>query len=397
MLLTNQAYFVGKIWNISTPSVSTHSAKITTHSPDACPASGSRYLCPMEKNNTHTAIAPSPEGIMRIGMGFWPSKVLLTAIKLQLFTLLAEQQPLSAAAIKGSLDLQCTDRNVYDWLDALSGLGFLQRTGLLDRASYCNSTETNIFLDKNKPSYMGGILELANRRLYNSWGRLDVALRTGSLQDEDMATTGHSFAEVYATSEKLKEFMDAMSGINIVNFKAFAKKFDFSARKTLTDAGGAGGHLSIAVAKEHPHMTCTNFDLAIVEPLAKDYIRQFGVADKVSTAGGDFFTDAIPTADVIVMANILHDWDEEKKMFLIQKAYDSLPAKGVFAAIENVIDDDREKNVFGMMVSLNMLLQTGKGFDYTFRDFQKWANAAGFVRTELLPLTDKSSAVLAYK
>jgi hypothetical protein len=351
----------------------------------------------MEKNNTHTAVAPSPEGIMRIGMGFWPSKVLLTAIKLQLFTLLAGREPLSAAAIKESLDLQCTDRNVYDWLDALAGLGFLQRTGLLDRAGYSNTTETNIFLDKNKPSYMGGILELANRRLYNSWGRLDVALRTGSLQDEDMSTKGHSFEEVYATPEKLKEFMDAMSGINMMNFSAFAKKFDFSPYKTLTDAGGAGGHLSIAVAKQCDHMTCTNFDLPIVEPLAAEYIQRLGVTGKVLTAGGDFFTDPIPTADVIVMANILHDWDEEKKIYLIQKAYEALPPNGVFVAIENVIDDQREKNVFGMMVSLNMLLQTGKGFDYTFRDFRKWANAAGFARTELLALTDKSSAVLAYK
>jgi cyclopropane fatty-acyl-phospholipid synthase-like methyltransferase len=212
-----------------------------------------------------------------------------------------------------------------------------------------------------------------------------------------MSTKGHSFEEVYATPEKLKEFMDAMSGINMMNFSAFAKKFDFSPYKTLTDAGGAGGHLSIAVAKQCDHMTCTNFDLPIVEPLAAEYIQRFGVTGKVLTAGGDFFTDPIPTADVIVMANILHDWDEEKKMTLIQKAYEALPPNGVFVAIENVIDDQREKNVFGMMVSLNMLLQTGKGFDYTFRDFRKWANAAGFTRTELLPLTDKSSAVLAYK
>jgi len=349
----------------------------------------------MEKNNTHPA-ATSPENIMRIGMGFWPSQVLLTAVKFQLFTLLAPL-PLSASEIKQTLDLHATDRHVYDWLDALTGLGFLQRSGLLENALYSNSTDTNIFLDRNKPSYIGGILELANRRLYNSWGRLDAAMLTGQLQDQDMAGKGHSFTEVYATPEKLKEFLDAMSGINMANFKAFAGKFDFSPYKTLTDAGGAGGQLSITIAGQQSHMTCTTFDLPIVEALAAENIQRSGMTEKVKAASGDFFTGTIPAADVIVMANILHDWDEEKKLHLIQKAYDTLPSNGVFAAIEHVIDDQRTKKVFGMMMSLNMLLQTGKGFDYTFSDFQSWAYAVGFTRTELLPLTDKSSAVLAYK
>ncbi|HVU57967.1 MAG TPA: methyltransferase [Puia sp.] len=349
----------------------------------------------MQNNNTPPA--PSPESILRIGMGFWPSKVLLTAVKFQLFTLLAQQQPLSAGEIKKSLNLHTTDRHVYDLLDALTGLGFLQRTGLLEQARYSNSPDTNIFLDKNKPSYIGGILELANRRLYNSWGRLDNAMLTGQLQDHDMADKGHSFEEVYGTPDKLKEFLDAMSGINMANFRAFATKFDFSGYKTLTDAGGAGGHLSITIAQQHPHITCTSFDLPIVEPLAVDNIQRAGIDEKVHTASGDFFTEPIPSADVIVMANILHDWEEEKKLHLIQQAYNALPPNGVFAAIEHVIDDQRTKNVFGMMMSLNMLVQTGKGFDYTFSDFQAWANAVGFVRTELLPLTERSSAVLAYK
>jgi hypothetical protein len=267
----------------------------------------------------------------------------------------------------------------------------------LAEARYSNSAETDIFLDKQKPSYVGGIMELANRRLYNSWGRLDVALGTGRLQDEEMAGKGHSFDTVYGTPEKLKEFLDAMSGVNMANFKAFATKFDFSGYSTLVDAGGAGGHLSIAVARQQPHLTCTSYDLPLVEPLAAANIQRFGLTDRIRTAAGDFFTDPIPSADVIVMANILHDWDQEKKEFLIKQAYAALPPHGVFVAIENVIDDQRAKNVFGMMMSLNMLLQTGKGFDYTPSDFHTWASAAGFTRTALLPLTEQSSAVLAYK
>ncbi|HVW63047.1 MAG TPA: methyltransferase, partial [Puia sp.] len=327
--------------------------------------------------NISTAPATTPANILRTGMAFWPSSVLLTAVKYQLFTILARRGSRSATEIKEALGLRCSDRHVYDWLDALTVLGFLERTGLLEQAQYSNSVDTNTFLDKNKPSYIGGILELANRRLYNSWGRLDNALSTGQLQDQDMAAGGHSFDEVYKTPEKLKEFLDAMSGINMTNFMAFAKSFDLSGYRTLIDAGGAGGQLSIAIARQHPHMTCTTFDLPIVEPVALHNIKRSGL-ENVRVASGDFFTDAIPAADVIVMANVLHDWEEEKKLLLIKKAYDTLPSNGAFVAIEHVIDDQRRKNAFGMMMSLNMLLQTGKGFDYTYSDFRRWANATGF-------------------
>ena len=346
--------------------------------------------------NISIAPATSPANILRTGMGFWPSRILLTAVKFQLFTKLAAQPSQSASDIKEALCLNCSDRYVYDWLDALTALGFLERTGLLQAAQYSNSTETDFFLDKNKPSYVGGILELANRRLYNSWGKLDHALSTGKLQDQDMAEPGHSFEEVYKTPEKLKEFLDAMSGINMADFRAFAKSFDLSGYKTLIDAGGAGGQLSIAIARQHPSMLCTTFDLPIVGPVALQNVQRSGL-ENVRVASGDFFTDALPAADVIVMANVLHDWEEEKKLLLIKKAYDALPSNGAFVAIEHVIDDQRRKNAFGMMMSLNMLLQTGKGFDYTYSDFRLWANATGFVRTALIPLTEQSSAVVAYK
>jgi hypothetical protein len=93
----------------------------------------------------------------------------------------------------------------------------------------------------------------------------------------------------------------------------------------------------------------------------------------------------------------LHDWDEETKLMLMKKAYDALPDGGSFVAIEGVIDDERKQNVFGLMMSLNMLIETGKGFDYTFADFNKWAKIAGFKSTSLLPLAGPTSAAIAYK
>jgi hypothetical protein len=346
----------------------------------------------MQQQSNH----PTPDSIMQVGTGFWASKILLSAVKFQVFTLLAERKAMSAGEIKSHLGLGCTDRHLYDFLDALTGFGFLEREGLMETAVYSNNNNTDFFLDKNKPTYIGGMLEMLNNRLYGFWGNLEEGLRTGLPQNE--AKNGEDlFGTLYADTGRLKEFIHAMSGIQMGNFMAFAQTFDFSNASSLVDIGGSAGLLSLMVAKHNPHMSCVSWDLPAVEPIAQDTIRQFQLQDRVKTGTGDFFKEQFPNADIIVMGNILHDWDEATKLMLMQKAYDALPAGGRFVAIEGIIDDDRRKNVFGLMMSINMLIETGKGFDYTFADFNKWAKATGFKSTSLLALAGPSSAAIAIK
>jgi hypothetical protein len=346
----------------------------------------------MEKKSNQ----PVPDNIMQIASGFWASKILLSAVKFQIFTTLAQKKSMSARDIKSHLGLKCTDRNVYDYLDALTSLGFLSREGLLETATYTNTVNTDFFLDKNKPSYIGGLIEMLNNRLYNFWGNLEEGLLTGLPQNE--AKNGENlFEALYADADRLKEFIHAMSGVQMGNFMAFAQKFDFSKSMTLLDVGGSAGLLSLTVAKHQPHMRCLSFDLPPVEPIANGTIQQFGLQDRVRTMNGDFFKDEFPKADIITMGNILHDWDEETKLMLMKKSYAALPDGGAFVVIENIIDDERNKNVFGMMMSLNMLIETGKGFDYTFADFNKWAKSVGFKSTTLIPLAGPASAAIAFK
>jgi hypothetical protein len=340
---------------------------------------------------------PSPASIMQIGSGFWASKLLLAAVKFQLFTKLAEKQSMSAQEIKTMLNLKCTDIHLFDFLDALTGLGFLNRKGLLESAVYSNSVNADAFLVISKPAYIGGMLEMFNNRLYQFWGNLEEGLLTGLPQNEIKAGDDNLFDELYKSPERLLEFINAMGSIQIGNFNAFAQQFDFSKYKTLTDVGGCGAALSATVAKHQPHMKCISFDLPVVEPIAKEKIAKTLFSDRVTTASGDFFADPFPKADVVVMGNILHDWDEPKKLVLLQKAYDALPEGGAFVAIENIIDNDRTKNVFGMMMSLNMLIETGTGFDYTFSSFNKWTKSVGFKSTSIVPLTGPASAAIAYK
>lgn len=341
----------------------------------------------------------NPGKIMQIGTGYWASKVMLAAVRFGLFTLLAHQ-PLSGAEIGQRLGLQCSERHIYDWLDALVSLGFLQREGLLENARYSNAPDTDFFLDKNKKSYMGGILEMANNRLYRFWGELEEGLLSGLPQNESKGSKQGNmefFSQLYADETRLREFVDAMTGIQTGNFMELAQKFDFSRYASMLDVGGADGWLSIQVCLRHPGIRCTSMDLPAVEPLARQKIAAFHLSDRVQAISGDFMTAPFPPADLITMGNILHGMDEPAKQMLLQKAYDALPEQGAFMAIENIIDNDRRENLFGMLMSLNMLLENGDGFDYAAQDFDRWAARAGFRRTELIPLAGPTSAIVAYK
>lgn len=350
-----------------------------------------------QENSESPAAAVSqinPSHIIKVGMGFWPAKTLLSAVKLGVFTVLG--QDAETGDVLGK-KLGLHERGIWDFFDTLVALGFLQRQGSGPAALYSNTPETNTFLDKNSRQYIGGMLEMANDRLYPFWGDLEEALQTGRPQSEIKHTGELFFKQLYQSPEALGQFMAAMTGFQMGNFMALTHKFDFSAYQTLCDIGGATGALAIQVALNYPQMQCTTFDLPPVTPIAQETIAQFDLSERVTAVSGDFFTDDFPKADVIIMGNILHDWDLEKKKALIRKAYAALPAGGVFIAIENVIDNERRQNAFGLMMSLNMLIEVGDGFDYTAAQFDDWAKEAGFQKTSLLPLTGPTSAIIAWK
>jgi 2-polyprenyl-3-methyl-5-hydroxy-6-metoxy-1,4-benzoquinol methylase len=336
----------------------------------------------------------SPARIMDVGLGFWSSKVLLSAIELGLFTALGAKS-LTGRELQATLGLH--PRADPDFFDALVALRFLERDGDGPEARYRNSDETGLFLDRNSPQFMAGFLEMANARLYRFWGDLSDGLRTGGAQNEIKHTGAPMFAELYSKPERLEQFMDAMSGISAANFQALAEKFDFSRYRTVCDVGGATGQLSMLVAKQHPHLRCTSADLPAATAIAERKIAAAGLADRVTAKSIDFFADPLPKADVITMGMILHDWNLEKKMQLIRAAYDALPPAGAFIAVENIIDDARRENAFGLMMSLNMLIEFGDAFDFTGADFSRWCREVGFSRTEVMPLAGPASAGVAYK
>jgi hypothetical protein len=333
---------------------------------------------------------PQPDHILQVGLGFWAAKTLLSAVEMELFTELAKH-PEDLETLQGRLGLH--PRSARDFLDALVSLKFLERRD----GRYCNTPSTDFFLDKGKPSYIGGVLEMANNRLYPFWSHLTTALRTGLPQNEMRDGGSNPFVALYADPARLKEFLKAMSAISHGANLAIARKFPWSNYRTAVDVGTAQGDLISQVALANPHIEGTGFDLPEVGPTFEDYVAANRLSGRVKFVPGSFMDQPLPKADVVMMGHILHDWGLETKRMLVRKAYEALPEGGALIVYESVIDDDRSVNAFGLLMSLNMLIETSDGFDYTGADCSAWMKEVGFHTTRVEHLVGPDSMVIAIK
>ncbi|WP_428139132.1 methyltransferase [Bradyrhizobium sp.] len=339
-------------------------------------------------------IPPDPSRIMRIASGYGVSKALLSAVGLGLYTQLATR-PMTLGEIVDTFGLKA--RPAQDFLDLLVSVDLLERDGDGPQARYRNTPATALYLDRSRPEYVGGILDIWERRNYRFWADLTDGLRTGEPQNETKYAGTPFFETMCADPVQLEAFMDAMNGASIRNFQALARAFPFGRYRSMADVGGADALLSRQVAAVHPGIDCVTFDLPLVSEIAQRKIAAAGLANRIKAISGDFFADPLPAADVITMGMILHDWNLDKKKTLIRKAYEALPDGGAFIAIEAFIDDARRSNTFGLFMSLMMLIEFGDAFDCTVAEFCGWCREAGFSRFETIPLEGPSSAVVAYK
>lgn len=335
-----------------------------------------------------------PDRIMAIGAGFSAAKILLSAVGLRLFTELGASA-LTASEIAERLEL--VPRPARDFLDALVSLDLLARDGDGLEARYRNTAETAYFLDESSPGYHGGLLTIWDQRNYRFWADLTDALRTGQAQSEIKRSGRPFFETLYSDPARLETFMAAMDSSSRRNFAILAEVFPFDRYQHLCDVGGADALLSRIVAPAYPNLRCTSFDLPLVTDIARRRVQEAGLSDRISTIAGNFLTDPLPQADVITMGMILHDWNLERKKALIDKAYAALPEGGAFVVIESLIDDARRTNTFGLMMSLNMLIEFGDAFDYSAADFRGWCREAGFRSFETFTLDTGSGAAVAYK
>jgi SAM-dependent methyltransferase len=334
----------------------------------------------------------SPDKILQLGTAFWASKTLLSAIELGVFTTLAARGPLDREALRATLGLHA--RSAGDFFDALVALGMLQRDG---QGRYANTPDTGLYLDRANPSYVGGLLEMLNGRLYRFWGNLTEALQTGAPQNEIRHGEPDLFANLYADPARLEQFLGGMTGISRPTAHAMAAAFPWREHGSFADIGCAQGGLTAEIARAHPHLVGIGFDLPPVQPVFERYVEDHGLDRRVRFQGGDFFKDRLPAADVLVMGHILHDWGLPEKKMLLRKAHDALPRGGALIVYDAIIDDARRENAFGLLMSLNMLIETPDGFDYTGADCAAWMREAGFRDVRIEPLRGPYSMAVGRK
>lgn len=340
-------------------------------------------------NELAAAAAVRPDNILEMGYGFWRSRALFSAVELGVFTTLASEA-LDLEALKQRLGLH--ERGARDFLDALVALNFLHRDAF---GRYGNQPDTDLYLDRHKPTYIGGLLEHLNARHYQNWMSLTRALRSGAPQSGALATG--SYPALYADKAAQEVFLNGMTAGTLVAAQMLAKTFPWNERRTVIDVGTAQGCFPVAIAQVHGHITGGGFDLPEVEPVFAGYVHQHGLGERLRFYPGDFFADPLPTADVLVMGRILHNWDLPTKKLLLKKAYSALPPGGALIVYDPLIDDERRVSAHGLLSSLNMLIETGGGFEYTSAECKAWMLEAGFQQTHVEPAGDVHKAVIAIK
>jgi len=329
----------------------------------------------------------APDRILRMCNAFKEAKALLSAVELDVFTALAEA-PLDAGALRAKIKIH--KRGARDFFDALVALGLLNR----DRHGlYSNAADSERYLVRGGATYIGGLVNHFNTLGYPQWALLTRALQTGEAQ---FGTDG-LYRDIYGDPAAVESFAQRMSGGTLPVATALAAKFPWAQFKTLMDIGCSQGCLLVTIAHSHPHIAGGGFDLPLLEPVFSRFVRESGLSDRLVFHGGDFLVDRLPSADVLVMGRVLHNWDLSTKHILLKKAFAALPSGGALIVYERLIDDERRTNAVGLLASLNMLLLTAGGFDYSAADCFAWMREAGFrdIRTE--PLTVDQSMIVGMK
>lgn len=331
----------------------------------------------------------SAEPLLQLGFGFWGSKVLMSAVELGVF----------AALVPGPLDLDgliartgLHRRAARDFLDTLVSLGLLDRAD--DR--YSNTPLSSAFLDPARPMYLGKMADLCNHHLYADWGSLTEALTTGRRQRPTVSPT-RAYTEIYPVGAEARTFAEAMTGASLPLSLEIAKRLPWGTYRDFADVGCAQGGVTVEVARANPHLRGIGVDLAPVQGCFEEYVAAAGLSNRLRFQAGDIFADPIPSVDVVILGHMLHGLDLAGKQRLLLKAHAALPVGGMLVVFDMMIDDDRRRNTIGLLMSLNMLLETDGGFDYTGAECLGWVREAGFRQTRIERLPGPQSMVIGIK
>jgi acetylserotonin N-methyltransferase len=333
---------------------------------------------------------PDPAPVLDLLDAFRGSKVLFAAVALGIFDRLQER-PATCAELAQALAAE------PDALERL--LSACVYFKLLSRAgdNYANTPAASAYLCRSSPRRLTGYLNYSNTVLWKLWQHLEDAVREGTHRwPQEFGIDGPIFSFFFRNEEDKREFLLGMHGQGQLSSPEVVNAFDLSRFRILCDLGGATGHLAVAACRLYPELRAILFDLPAAAPLAKEMIRATDVAARIEIVSGDFFTDALPEADLFAVGRILHDWSEDKIRLLLSKIYDRLPQGGGLLVLEKLLDDDRSGPRWAVLQSLNMLV-CAEGKERTLGEYTDLLKAAGFRHVDGRRTDSPLDAVLAIK
>ncbi|KDN20353.1 methyltransferase [Amycolatopsis rifamycinica] len=329
-----------------------------------------------------TSTAPdvsTPAGIIRLCNAFCDAKALLTAVELDLFTTL-HPGPATEEEIKEKLALH--GRGLGDFLNLLTALGLLEK----ENGRYRNAPGADRHLVTHLPEYVGGFMHRANNNLYPAWGRLTEALRTGK------PTAEGDFEQVIANPKVLGQFIRMMDALTQVLGPQLIEAFEWSRFKTMLDVGGCRGNMASQIVKANPGLYGHVFDLPPMEPFFDEHMANLGLTERLEFHGGNVFHDDLPTADLVVLGHILHDFDRDHRRRILHKAAAAVNPGGTLLVYDRMLDED-PRHVENLVISIDMLLVSDGGSEYPASEVREHAAEVGFTEFFSKPLGDYDTLV----
>ena len=321
---------------------------------------------------------------------FRHSKTMFTAESLGVFDLLHER---SADAAELAAEIGVHPGALERLLDGCAALGLLEKADGL----YRNRPVADRYLYSRSPDTLSGYVRYSDEALFRLWSHLGDAVREGAPRwKQTFGIDGAIFTGFYRTDEAMRHFLRGMHGFGMLTSPSVVAAFDLSRFRRLVDLGGGTGHLAIAACRQYPELRAVVFDLPRVTALARENIARSGSDNRVSTQDGDFFTDELPAADLYALGRVLHDWDDEKAVALLQAVNRRLPPGGAVLVAEKLLNEDGVGPLDANMQSLNMLTIT-EGRERRLGEYRRLFHAAGFGETAGKRTGAALDAILAVK
>lgn len=322
--------------------------------------------------------SPTPQMVlMQMITGYWVSQAIFAAAKLGIADHLntGEKNCAELAATTGS-----NESSLYRLLRALASVGIFAET----KPNTFTLTPLASFLRSDVPGSVRDVsIMMGDQEHYGSWGNILHGIKTGDSSFQDLF--GMNIFEYYGRNPEAANIFDrAMTSLSSLEIAGVIADYDFSGIHSIVDVAGGQGSLLTAILQANPTMTGTLFDLPAVIERAKPVIANSAVKARCQLVSGSFFESVPAGAEAYILKHIIHDWDDQRAIAILQHCHQAMVASGKVLVVEQVLPPGNDPFI-GKFLDVNMLVMCPGGKERTAEEFQALFAQAGFNLTRIVP------------